>query len=77
MKLKLPIHIQDRIQKRDLQIDHIKKAIREPDFKETVFNGRTRVRKKIDDKKAIEVIYCKEGFRDTPNQFLVITAYYQ
>jgi hypothetical protein len=76
MELKLPVHFQQRMQERGIQIDHVKKAIREPDKKKTVFEGRIRVSKKLEDNRTIEVVYCKEGFRDKPNQFIVITAYY-
>lgn len=76
MELKLTVHFQQRLQERDIQIDHVKKAIREPDKKKILFEGRIRVSKKLEDDRTIEVLYCKEGFRDRPNRFIVITAYY-
>lgn len=75
IKLKLTHHFQARQIERGLEIDHIKKAIADPDEKEDVSEEKFRVRKKIGDKK-IEVIYCKDGFKDTRNTYLVITAYY-
>ena len=75
IRLKLPNHIQDMIQFRGLQIDHIRKAIRNPDFTETTYQGRILVRKDIDENRTIEVIYYREGFRDT-NDYVIITAYY-
>lgn len=75
MKLKLPPHFQARQQERGLSIDHIKKAIREPDTQENSFGGRVKVGKSIEDK-YIVVIYSKEGFRDKKDEYIVITAYY-
>lgn len=68
--------MQDMIQFRELNIDHVKLAIREPDFTETTFQGRMKVRKELDDGRVLEVIYFREGFKDS-NDHVVITAYYQ
>jgi hypothetical protein len=59
---------------RGIQIDHVKKAIRDPDSKNTVFEGRTKVSKKIGSK-TIVVIYWKDGFRDK-EEYILSTAYY-
>jgi hypothetical protein len=75
MRLKIPLHFQDRMQDRELSFDDVKKAIRNPDSKEVVFGGRIRVTKTIGDRK-IRVVYCVEGFRDTSGQYVLITAYY-
>lgn len=76
IRLKFPNHAQERIAERGLQIDHIKQAIRNPDFTKKVFEGRTLVQKKIDKKRTIEVVYCKEGVIKNTNDYLIITAYY-
>ena len=60
---------------RGINIDHVKLAMREPDQKKTMFEGRIRVTKKIG-KKTIEVIYSKEAFRDKKEEYMLITAYY-
>ena len=60
---------------RGIQIEHVKKAIRDPDLKEIVFEGRTRVRKKIG-AKTIVVVYWKDGFRDRKDEYIISTAYY-
>lgn len=75
IRLKLPNHIQDMIQYRDLQIEHIKKAIRDPDVKESTFADRTLVRKRIDGKRVMEVVYYREGFKGV-HDYVIITAYY-
>jgi|CXWL01.1.fsa_nt_gi hypothetical protein len=75
MNLRFPNHFQDRIQDRNINIDHLKKAIREPDSRENVFDGKLKVIKKIGDKH-ITVIYYKDGFRDRKNDYFVVTAYY-
>lgn len=63
------------IQFRDVSIEDVKSAIREPDLTEDTFQGRIKVCKQLKDGKTIKVIYYKDGFRDT-NDFMVITAYY-
>ena len=75
MQLKLTRHFQDMMSYRGISIDHVKKAIMSPDEKEDVYDNKIKVTKKIGGK-TIEVIYCKEGFRDKNNEYLVITAYY-
>ena len=76
MRLKFPNHAQERIQERGIDVDHIKKAIREPDFTEPQFEGRILARKQIDKKRLIEVIYFKEVSVKKTNDYLIITAYY-
>ncbi len=75
MKLKFPNHFQERIIQRDINIDHVKLAMTNPDKKNLVFEGRIRVTKKIG-KKTIEVVYFKEAFRDKKDEYIIITAYY-
>lgn len=75
MKFKFPPHFQTRMHERGINIDHVKKAIRESDVTEKVGNGRTRLRKKVNGK-TIEVTYYKEAFRDKKNEYVVVTAYY-
>lgn len=75
MKLLFPPHFQYRMVERGIDVDHIKRAIREPDFTETTFKGRILVRKEIDESRTIEVIYYKQGFKDA-NNLVIITAYY-
>ncbi len=76
LRLKFPSHFQDRMQERGIEIDHVRKAISTPDFTKNVFEGRVMVRKRIDKKRIIEVIYCKEKAAKKTNDCLVITAYY-
>ncbi len=60
---------------RGIDIDHIKRAIKDPDFTEPTFKGRILVRKAIDEKRVIEVIYYRQGFKGA-NDSVIITAYY-
>lgn len=60
---------------RGIDVDHIKRAIKKPDFTELTFEGRICVRKEIDKNRVIEVIYYKQGFKDA-NDYIIITAYY-
>ena len=76
IRLKFPNHAQERIQERGIAIEHIKKAIREPDFTKRQFEDRILASKKIDKKRTIEVIYCKEASMKKTNDYLIITAYY-
>lgn len=75
MKLKLTRHFQDMMILRGINLDHVKKAIIDPDKEENTYENKIKVRKIINNRE-IEVIYCKEGFRDRSNEILVITAYY-
>jgi hypothetical protein len=75
VRLKFPNHMQDRIQDRNLNVDHVRLAIREPDWTKEVLQGKMKVCKKIDENTSIRVVYYKDGFRDT-NDYMVITAYY-
>lgn len=75
IRLKFPNHMQDMIQFRGLNVDHVRLAIREPDFTEETFEGRVKVCKQLEKGKAIKVLYHKDGFKKA-NDFMVITAYY-
>ena len=75
VKLRLTNHFQMRMHERDIQIEHVKKAIRSPDLKEMVFEGRTRVRKKFGSKMLV-VVYWKDSFRDKKREYIISTAYY-
>ena len=75
VKLLFPTHFQVRMLERGIDVDHVKKAVKNPDFTETVFQGRTRVRKAIDTNRSIEVIYYRQGFKGA-NDYVIITAYY-
>ena len=75
IRIKLTRHAQDMVQYRDVSVDHIRLAIREPDFTENSFEDRVLVRKEIDDERTIEVVYYREGFKDS-NDYVIVTAYY-
>lgn len=61
---------------RGIDVDHVKQAIRNPDFTEPIFQGRILVRKEIDKTRVIEVIYYRQGFKGA-NDYVIITAYYK
>jgi hypothetical protein len=75
MNLKFTKHFQDMVQYREIDIEHVKGAIKNPDKKENVFEGKTRVKKSFG-KKNIEVVYFKDGFRDKKDEYIIVTAYY-
>lgn len=75
MNLKFPPHFQSRIPERNINIDHIKKAIREPDTKQDAFEGRIKVQKKIGDR-IIKVVYFKNALGNRKEEYIIITAYY-
>lgn len=75
MKLKMTKHFQDMIQFRGLNLEHVKQALKNPDEKENVFDGKIRVKKDLDGR-IIEVIYSKDNFRDKKEEYIIITAYY-
>jgi hypothetical protein len=74
IRLKLTVHFQGRMPERNIDIDHVKRAIEQPDQKKPDPQG-VKVTKKVGEK-TIVVVYSEEKFRDTAGQFLVITAYY-
>lgn len=63
------------MQERGIEVNHVRGAINEPDFTKETFQHRVLVRKKIDKNHTIEVVYFKDGFRDSHDYF-IITAYY-
>ena len=67
--------MQDMIQFRNLNVDDVKSAIREPTWTKDAFEGKKKACKILNERRAIRVVYYKDGFRDT-NDFIVITAYY-
>ena len=75
MRLLFPNHFKMRMQERGIDVDHVKKAVKDPDFTEPTFQGRVKVRKQIDAERVIEVIYYRQGFKDA-NDYVIITAYY-
>lgn len=76
VRLKLTKHFQERFSQRNINLDHVKMAISTPDSKKNVFEGRIKITKKIGNK-TIEVVYCKEGFKDKQDEYLLITVYYK
>jgi hypothetical protein len=75
MRLKFTVHAQIRMQERGLQVDDIKKAINDPDFTKDAYEGKVLVRKELANGRTIEVVYFKDGFRNS-NDYFIITAYY-
>lgn len=75
MKLRLTHHFKYRSLERGISIDHVKKAMRYPDTRERVHEGKMVARKFIDGR-TIEVVYFKEAFRDKKEEYVVVTAYY-
>lgn len=71
MKLSFSIHFQQGVFERDISIDHLKKAIREPNISHSTFGGRIVSRKSVDGK-TLEVVYTRGG----KNEYRIITAYY-
>jgi len=75
MVLKFTVHCQVRILERLINIEHIKQALLKPDKKKDAGEGKSKVWKKVGTKQIV-VIYCRDGFRDRKNEYVVITAYY-
>lgn len=77
MLLKITVHAQKRIAERGIDIEHIKKAIKNPDAKEKLGEGKLKATKKVR-KGRIVVIYCRDGFtfKGKEEEFIIVTAYY-
>lgn len=78
MILKQSRHFQDRMQDRNLDFDHVKNAIKYPDFTTRITGGnKIKVTKRIDSKRALVVVYYKDEFKiNKTDTFILITAYY-
>lgn len=78
MILKQSRHFQDRMQDRNLDFDHVKSAIKYPDFTKRIAGSNLiKVTKRIDSKRALVVVYFKDEFRlNKTDTFILITAYY-
>lgn len=75
MLLNLTSHFQLRMVERGINIDHVKRAIKDPDIIENAFDEKLKATKEIDGK-TIQVIYYREGFKSKETNYIVITAYY-
>lgn len=75
IRLKFPQHMHARMVERGIDVDHIRKAINNPDLKEDAFQGRIRVTKELTDGRTMEVIYYREAFKGSKD-YVIITAYY-
>lgn len=75
IRIKATKHFADMVQYREISIDHVKKAIREPDLRQPTYDGKVKVKKEIDANRSITVIFYREGFKDA-NDHVIVTAYY-
>ena len=60
---------------RGINIDHVKRAVKSPDFTKRNADGSTLVRKKVENKRVIEVVY-RERVLSGKQGLVMITAYY-
>lgn len=72
---KVSKHAKERLSQRGIDIKHVKKAILKPDNTEKAYDDRICITKKIKNK-LLKVIYSKDGFKDKPNDIIIITAFY-
>lgn len=75
MKLKFAYHCQFRLYERGISVEHIKKAIAEPDNRQDAFEGRVKVQKKIGEE-IIKVVYHRDILKGKKEEYEIITAYY-
>jgi len=68
MKVRLSTHAIIRLEQRGIDIDKIKKVIREPDFEDIQDSGKIKAQKIIE-ARLIRVVYSKNK-----NVFVIITA---
>ena len=61
---------------RGIDVDHVKQAVKNPDFTEQTFQDRILVRKRVGENRVIEVIYYRQGFKGA-NDYVIVTAYYK
>jgi hypothetical protein len=70
MEMFLSLHAMERIYDRNINIEFLKKTVKNPDFIENIGN-RIKVKKKSDNKSLV-VIYIIRNHR-----YVIITAYYE
>ena len=75
VKLWLTDHFKFRMMERGVDINHVKRAVKSPDFTTRNADGSVLVRKKIDAKRIIEVVY-RERVLGRKQGLIMITAYY-
>ncbi len=68
-------HFQDMVVDRNINIDHMKKSIINPDFAYRTSDGKIVARKSFNDT-VLEVVYIKDFFGKAREQYRIITAYY-
>lgn len=71
MNLRFSIHFQQKIIERGVNIDQLKKVIRNPDKFYVSFGGRI-VARKVEDDRILEIVYIK----GSKNEYIILTAYY-
>jgi hypothetical protein len=73
MQLEFPIHFKEKIVERDdIDVDHIKQVIRNPDYQVLQLGNRIIARKEINGR-TLKVVYARGNSK---NKFVIITAYY-
>jgi hypothetical protein len=63
------------MQFRGIDLDHVKKAMKNPDSTEEAYDGKMKAIKRVDKERSVTVIYSREGFKDA-NDYVIVTAYY-
>ena len=75
VKLWLTDHFKFRMMERGVDIDHVKRAVKSPDFTKPNSDGSILARRRIDGKRIIEVVYRELVLKRT-RSLVMITAYY-
>ncbi|MEK7390516.1 MAG: DUF4258 domain-containing protein [Patescibacteria group bacterium] len=76
MKFRMSTHFKTRFGEREVNFDLVKKTIRNPDYRENMPDGKTKATKKIDSE-IVEVVYCKNPFKNKQQEYILITVYYK
>jgi len=75
MNLKFSVHFQQAIIERNINIDDLKKVIRNPDVSHVSFGGRIVAQKAVNGK-ILEVVYIEGITSSKKTEYRIITAYY-
>ncbi len=72
MKIDVSLHAEYRLIARGIDIDNVKKVIRDPSQSTPQNDGRIKATKKLENGRILSIIYIKQK-----TNFVIITGYYE
>lgn len=79
IRLIITRHANEMMLARGIDLEHVKRAVKsavaDASLTEATYDGKMITRHEVGADRTLEVIYCKEGFRDQ-NGYIIVTAYW-